>query len=687
LGRSLTPWLTGACLLVALASSPALCDWTEFVPTPVDNGLWTDIFTSWQRYKSGSGGRSTEWTDTFLKEKLFVGSLGYSYHPKFLQYRFTVGGVLSQENYNLSSRRDGGWRSKIGPEYDTRLTLLPEHFYNLVAFAARYEPMYKQQAAANVDQVENRRGITLRYRKKPYFLNTNFVDQSNDFGFITSDVKRLAVNGTYFLRTKAGNELTFNGAFNPSWFDDTQGLNGTSQEYVAGNTVNLKRVRLTSSVVKNFFNQKSPSSVDLENGLQNFESDQFSVYEQLNMFLPWNFRSDAYYRYLDSDSTINDPGFSGPQHLTNRGNDIRANLVHRLYESLDTGYHFERDSRDSGSGSTTSLFHSVNVDYTKLIPWGRLLAGVNVGTGTTDNSGTADTIDEPHSGVPVPGSFRLRSPNVDGSSIVVFLRSPLPPFELVQLVENVDYTLVPMQNTFEIDVLTLPSRFVVPGTYDFLVSYSSLGGDYTLRTNTFLNTGSVQLFDNQVTPYYSYALVRPDVTSGVFPGTLSDTTTYTVGILLRRGPLRARGEYQDLEWDVAPYRSWRGELQYVSPVSRTTDVHATLSYLNKYYPQGTSPGDTTAFTDETTTVSGHLQQKLLFFAEGLSLNVGGSYSRLNGVADGDAYSGDGFLTWVTGQLQLVLGVTAYGSQTSGTGTIETQRENQYVYLRLRRRLL
>ena len=336
-------------------------------------------------------------------------------------------------------------------------------------------------------------------------------------------------------------------------------------------------------------------------------------------------------------------------------------------------------------GSTTSLFHWVDVNYTKSIPWGRLLAGVNLGTGTSDNSGTASVINEPHSAVLVPGSFRLLQPNVDRASIDVFLKSPLPPFDLVPLVENVHYTLVPVQNSFEIRLLTLPPRFALPRTYDFLVSYSNLGGNFDIRTNTLTQNGSVELFENQVTPYYSYALVRPTVTSGSFPGNLTDTTVYTVGLRLQRGPLRADGEFQDLEWDVSPYRQWRADLQYVSPIGRTTDVHAALTYVNRYYSQGLSETDRRAFTDETVTASGYLQQQL--FLEGLSLNVGGSYSRVNGLVDGDAYSVDGFLSWTTGQLQLVLGGTAYGSQTSGTNTVGTNRENQYIYLHLRRRIL
>lgn len=510
LDRSLALRLIRLCLLVALAPSSTLGDWTEFVPRPVDNGAWIDVFTTWERDRSRAG-RSIEWTDTFLKEKLTLGSIGYSYHPKFLQYRFSVAGVASQEDYKSSFRRDRGWRSGTGAEYDTRLSLLPEHFYNLVLFAARYEPLYRERAATLRDAVQNRRGVSFHYRKKPYFLSTNYVNQSTDSGFTSSDVHRLALDGKYFLRTKAGNEFSFNGGFNPSWFSTSQGLEGTSQEYVLGNFVNLQRVRLTSSVVRRFFDQQSRSS-------QDFETDQFSVYELLNTFLPWNFRSDASYRFRDNESRIGDLATAQSQRLTDRGNDVRVNLVHRLYESLDTGYHFQRDSRKSLGGEITSLFQSVDVNYTKLIPWGRVLTGVNLGTGDTDNRGRADVIDEAHSATLVPGSFRLQQPNVDRRSIAVFLKSPLPPFELVPLVENVHYTVVPAQNSFEIQLLTLPSRFVVPESYDFLVSYSLLGGDFDLRTNTLAQNASVELFDNQVTPYFGYALVRSDVKSGTFPG-------------------------------------------------------------------------------------------------------------------------------------------------------------------------
>jgi hypothetical protein len=685
-GRSLALRLIGGCLFVVLAPPSTLGDWTDFAPTAVDNGVWLDVYTTREHNQFGSGGRSSHWTDTYLKQKLTVGSLGYSYDPKFLQYRFTFGGAFSQEDFTSSFQRNTGWRTNTGPEYDTRLTLLPEHFYNLMVFAARYEPMFREQAAVHISEVENRRGASFRYRKKPYFLNTNFVNQTNDFGVTNTEVNQLAVTGRYFLRTKAGNELSFNGVFNPQWFSDSQGLNGSSQEYSGGNTVSVNNVRLTSSVVSRNFNQEAPSTQNQEGHTQNFDSNQFSVYELLNVPLPWGFRSDAYYRYLDEEGTFS--GLTIPQErLTNRTNDIRANLVHRFYESLDTGYHFERTSQDSQGGSTTTLLHTVDTTYTKLIPWGRALTGLSVGTGDTNNSGTSDVINETHSGILVPGSFRLLQPNVAREGIVVFLKSPLPPFDLVQLVENVHYVLIPVQNSFEIRLLTLPPRFALPERYDFLVSYTNLGGDFDLYQNTLSNNYGLELFDNQVDPYFSYALVRSGVNSGSFPGNLADTTSYTVGLFLQRGPFRGRGEYQDLEWDVSPYRSWRGELQYVSPITKTTDANAFFTYVSTYYPHGLSQGQK-AYTDESETASGYLQQQLSFLTEGLSVNVGGSYSRLSGLVDGDAWSANGYLTWAVGQLQLILGATAYQAQTDATSVVVgSQRENQYYYLRLRRRLL
>ncbi len=130
----------------------------------------------------------------------------------------------------------------------------------------------------------------------------------------------------------------------------------------------------------------------------------------------------------------------------------------------------------------------------------------------------------------------------------------------------------------------------------------------------------------------------------------------------------------------------------MAALNETTNVYATASYQNKYYPQGAAayyPGQfsTTSsapFTEQTETVSGNIQKQ--FFSRNMSLSMGGTYSHLHGLIDNNAYSGNIAWIWTIGKVNLTAGATAYGSDTSGTNTIPTERDHQYVYLNFRRRL-
>jgi hypothetical protein len=666
---------------VAYASSFARADWKDFVPRPFENGAFIDTYSSYEHDNIHSGAAaSSRWTDTFIKEKLTLFSNGYSYHPRFVQYRFSISGVLKQEDFESSySSNSSGWMNDSGLEYDMRLFFLPEHVYNATAYAARFEPLFKEQAASQHSSVETTQGASFRYRKKPYFLHTGYGDDHIESGLTTSDIQRFFLDGEYFNRFTNGNEVSVSGAFNPSWFTATGGVDGNTYQYLLGNLVNLQRVRLTSTLSKVDASQQNGS-------LQSFNNDQLSWYELLTAYLPWNFRSDFRYLYQNNDSTIEEPGTQPGRNLNDTTNDIELDIVHRLYESLDTTYTFLDSWRDSSGGNTSFLGHSLTLNYAKQIPWGRFLAGTNVATGETDSSGQINIVNEPYPAVPVPGSITLRQPNADPTTIVVLLKSPLPPFQLIQLVENVDYTVIPVQNTFEVRIFNLPPQFVVPGTYDFLLSYSLAGGSFNLRTNTYGGNVSTQLFDDLLTPYFNYVAVRTDVLSGEFPGVPLDSTTYTTGLLLHRGPVRVRGEYQDFQWDAAPYTAWLADVQYASALDPTTSVFAAVSYLNKHYTQGTIVyyGNVTDYTEESTTGSCNIQKQL--FERSLFLSAGGSYSRINGLVDTNAYSGNGSLIWRIGKVEVTVGASAYGSDSSGANTVSTRRDHELVYVKFRRQL-
>jgi hypothetical protein len=179
-------------------------------------------------------------------------------------------------------------------------------------------------------------------------------------------------------------------------------------------------------------------------------------------------------------------------------------------------------------------------------------------------------------------------------------------------------------------------------------------------------------------------VVRSDVLSGVFPGVPLDSTTYTAGLVLQRGPLLARGEYQDVQWNISPYRSWREDLQYVTNINPTTNVFAAASYLNRYYPHGQFQSHPEAFTEETFSASGSIQKEL--FSRNLSLSGGGSYSRIQGLIDSNSYSVNTSLIWKIGKVDLTIGASAYATDSSGAGSTSTKRDHELVYLRFRRRL-
>jgi hypothetical protein len=666
------------CAALNAGAPPAFADAGDFIPTPWDNGAYLELFGSYEEDDISRVASPFGWEDTFLREKVTLFSDGFVYHTRFMQYHLAVGGALKQERYDTTFTEPAGWTHSSGVEYDARMYFLPEHPYNLELFALRYEPLYKQQASTRHDSVETSYGASLQYRRKPWLAHARYSVDTIDQGLYSTTINRLGLDGEYFKRYENGNQLTFNAAYNPSNSSTSEGLEAETDQYLFGNMVDLRSVRLNSTVSRNDYTQDSGFS-------GTFSNDQFQWWELLNVYFPWNLRSEVSWRRLENDSVIPDPVSGMERELSDDNDELQFELVHRLYQSLDSSYVYIDSSRSSSGGDTDARFQAINLNYTKTIPADhRLNLGAHLGRGNTESRGRTDIASEPHPAVAVPGSFVLAQQNVDPTSIVVFLRSPLPPFALVQLVEGLHYVLTPVANTFEVDVVALPPQFVVPGTYDFFASYTLTGGDYDLGTHTRGFTGSVDLFNTMLTPYYSYAAVRSDVLSGDFPGIPFDSTTHTAGVRYQRAPWRASVEYQDLDWEVSPYRAFRGDLQYVGELNPTMSLYGTAAYVHKRFYNGSSPGFTEPYTDQTLSASGSLRKVIP--DRGLTFSVGGSLSETHGLVNTSGWSLNSSLTWRIGKLDVIAGANAYGSDTRGATTVESDRVHQYYYVTVRRML-
>ncbi len=652
-------------------------EWTLFLPRTLDNGAYLTVQGLYEEDDNRYADRSYRWSDTFVKEKLTLFSNGYFYHPRFLLYRAAVTGALSQERYDTSLAPAREWRPDDGFEYDFSLHLLPEHPYNLDLFARRYEPLFTERFADRENNVATSQGADFRFRRKPYFLHGRYSDDTLTSGALSSEVHRLGLNGEYFKQFADSDHLSLTAAWNPSRFSKSTGLEGSSREVLLGNLLAFGRYRLSSNLSSNHLDQEDRPS-------GRFESDQLIWQERFDIALPLHLRSVLTYRYQKSENLF--PGID-PERLralSSRSRDLSATLTHQLFESLTSSYGFTRGTRDSVGGESTSSSHQLGFSYDKTIPRGRLLLGASFGRNEIENAGRTDVVNEPHAAVAVPGSFELGQENVERASIALFLRSPVSPFESIRLSEGVHFALTSQFNTLEIQIFALPPQFVLPASYDFEVSYSLAGGGFALRSRFRSVSGSVQLFDNRLTPYASRSTVQAEIRSGFYPGAIPDSTTTTAGLLFRLGDLRARAEFRQVDWETSPYSSWLGELQYVGALTRTTRLYATAAHRRWDYPHGRSglPGDAANQTTDLASVD--LQQKL--FARTMLLSVGGSYSKMHGLLDTRSHSLHASLSWKIGRTDFSAGATIYDSESEGGGIAISRRTRRLYSLRLRRDL-
>ena len=670
--------LTG--LAAGLGPASLFAGWTDFLPRTLDNGAYLEVNGLFEEEENSYNQRDFRWTDTFFKEKLTLFSNGYVYHPRFLLYRAAVTGLVSQERYDTSLVPSDEWRPDDGFEYDFSLHLLPEHPYNLSLFARRYEPLFTERFAVRDNSIATTQGADFRYRRKPYFLHARYSDDSLTSGELRSNIERLALNGEYFKQYEGGDYLSVTAAFNPSRFDRSTGLEGTSLEAMAGNLLAFGRYRLDSNLSATRLEQEDLRS-------DRFESDQLIWQERFNVELPWNFSGELYYRQQESENRFPSTLPQASTSLSNLSRDLSALLSHQLYESLTSSYTFTRSEQDSAGGGSDSTAHQLAFSYDKTIPRGRLLLGTTLGRTEVASSGRSDVVNEPHPGVAVPGTFLLLQENVDPDSLALFVRSPVSPFELIQLSEGAHYLVSNLVNALEVQILTLPPQFALPGSYDFAASYSLTSGSFAIASRYSNFTASVQLFDEMLTPYASYATVSSELQSGFYPGTLPDSTTTTGGLLFRYGGLQARGEYRSVDWETSPYSMWLGELQYTGALTRSTRLHATATHRRWDYPEGrsSSPGALREPAIQTTDLAAvDLQQHL--FRRHLLLSVGGSYSETHSLYDTRAHSLNASLSWKVGRTDLSAGATIYSSAAEGFGISSSDRTRKLYYLRLRRDL-
>ena len=669
-------YLVVALAALALAARGGqAAEWRLFLPRSVDHGAALDLFASSESDEITETVRPTRWSDDFVKAKLTLFSEGYVYHPRFLVYRASLGGAIKREAYEDTGMPDMGWRQASGLEYDAQVTLLPEHSYNLTLFARRVEPLVRERASTLLQAVDTSFGAFARYRRRPWFGSAGFTDNSIETGRDITNIRKLDVNGQYHREMGGGSLVSFSATFAPTRFHNNRGFSGDSTEATLGNVLERGGLRLASNVSRSDFEQRS--KIDGSYG-----STQFQVREQFTAALGKSLRGRFDYRYHDTDSRSSEGG--AERRLESRGHEAEAGIVHRLYDSLESSYTVRYGTQESTAGNSEQLSHELGESYTKRIPSGRLQANLGASRSVAENRGRADVIREGHQAVAVPGSFQLVRPNVRASTLQVYVRSPLAPFEAVLLAENMHYTVQQVGPLLEVRVLALPAPFVVPGSFTFEVSYSMLSGRFSLLTESLSHGASVDLLASRISPFYSFMRVRSEVRDGIVPGFLPDSTTWTVGVRSLYGPVRARVQYQDVRWDGSPYTAKEAEVQYVGAVGLKANLFASLSYVDRDYKRTAAAHAGRAYRETIESASANYQRHCL--NRSLTFTAGGGYTRIRSLVDTRGITWNGSIAWSIGKLSLSAGASSYESESEGPAFAAPRRLHRYYFLRLNRRL-
>jgi hypothetical protein len=667
-------FLLAACSLVPAGAD---ADWRLFLPRRVESGASIEASAAREDDDATNRAGRLQWSDNFLRQKLTLFTNGYVYHPRFLQYRVALSGALKQERYDSTFFGPGERKDSRGFEYEARVALLPEHRYHLELFAVRFEPLYREMYATRRDSVQKSWGADFGYRKDPYFFRSRYAENLATAGNQTSRSDRLNVDGGFFRQVEGGRTLALRGAFSPSRFENSSGLDGQAMDGSLDSLVMAGDWRLDSTLTGFTLEQRSGRS-------DRFTSDQFVWLERLTWHLPLHLRTDLSYRYQQNESRHARAVLPANRARLAKGQDVDFALVHKLYESLDSTYLLRYGTRTSPGGESTNLAHSLGFTYSKKVPRGRLQANLGLQQGATENRGRIEVANEARQAALVPGSFLLGQPDVDPAGVVVSLRSPLAPFELVQLDEGLHYGVSVVGNLLEINVFALPPRFAVPGTYDFSVSYGLAIGEVDYRFSGLSHGATLELFNNLLVPYYSYSENSSRVVSGAFAGQSPDTATWAVGLSSAWRGWRARVEHRRVDWEISPYDLWREEAGYIGSLGPATRLSTSVSHQRRRFPRGRSLGGRDQARDDSSTASATLQQYL--FARRLVLAAGGSYTEQRGLSDAEAYSLNTSASLKIGRLDLTGSAAMHDAETRGGPALTSRRVHHYYYLTVRRRM-
>jgi hypothetical protein len=292
--------------------------------------------------------------------------------------------------------------------------------------------------------------------------------------------------------------------------------------------------------------------------------------------------------------------------IEQQNHDARARFRHQLFDSLTTTGNFGALWLDVESEDFTSdeIFGFVDFEYAKQVPYGRLLASLNVGWSQRNESArgaSVQVIDNPVQ-FSASGIATINQRNIQLDTIVVTDITGVIVFD-----EGVDYTIRAVPD--RVELVRVLGGNIVDGQVvlaDYIIGPEP-GGE---TTTAFYGGGVRYTFQEGLARGLSlYVNVqRQDEDRSVDDPLLDaiaieeDITDLRYGVEYNRWKIYLRGEFQDRDSTLSPFEAMHLEGRYTEPLGR-----GSVLTFSAFYDE--IDNDFDDLLTQTTTLTGSWRQR------------------------------------------------------------------------------
>jgi hypothetical protein len=569
--------------------------WLHLDPADYTLELTTRYDASHIKQPSAPAADSSSWT---FEESIEIATNGYIVHPNIVELnlvgrfglaqRFFEGDTLNTPTAAIAANQPDTEQNDILYAWDARATILRNQIAPLTLYTTRSQQYLSRDFGPTLESTNTTYGLNwnINLKNAPMRVLASHREEEQDD---LSGIQAFSITQDNF---EYGGTYKFTPSRFLSWdynFNDI-----TQSGSLAGSThFNTHDASLT---YEDEFGDKKQntfySTLEYRNQSGDFPLEQFRFDNSLRLQHTDRFETDYTYTYTDDD-------IAGSQRTSHRGT---ARFRHRLYESLVTSGQVGAELNEFGGGGTgETYFATLNFDYAKRVPKGRITADLTLATAYQNEDANAQPLviaDEPHNFTDPLGVVIAR-PNVNPSSIRV-----TDPAGVFLFRPGIDYQVISFRDRTEIR--RIPTGLIPPGGA-VLVDYALFPEPaHTTTTNSIaggLRYDFTEGYLKGLAVYGRFLFQDQNIESGQTEFFVpDDVNDFLAGTEYRFWNLILTAEHQWHDSQIDPYDSTRLSARYAQRFRQDTTLSATAAYTTIDYQEPSN-------TVDLVTVSAELEHR------------------------------------------------------------------------------